>query len=111
MHVAVTYLSPVSDEEEPDGRQDGEHEVGPDVLQGGTVERRGREEVAEQDQVNDARDDLDQDLSRGSMPCCPQHSTSTLGFGFDIQLLYFLSRRISVYRGQIKCVSYKMCFD
>ena len=57
------------------------------------------------DQVNDACDNLEQDLSRGSMPCCPQHSTSTLGFGFDIQLLYFLSRRISVYRGQIKCVS------
>ena len=62
------YLSPMSDEEEPDGRQEGEHEVGPVLLQGGAVglggavHRRGGEEVAEQDQVNDARDDLDQDL-------------------------------------------------
>ena len=53
----------MSDEEEPDGRQDGEDEVGPVVLHGGAVERRGGEEVAEQDQVNDRSDDVHQDLS------------------------------------------------
>ena len=68
------YLSPVSNEKEPDCRQDGEDEVGPVVLQGAAVQRGGREEVAEQDQVNDARDDVDQDLNRWSMSCCSQHT-------------------------------------
>ena len=66
----------MSDEEEPDGGQDGEDEVGPGVLHGGAVERRGGEEVAEQDQVNDRSDDVHQDLrSTWTMSRCPQRST------------------------------------
>ena len=52
----------MSEEEEPDGGEDGEDEVGPVVLEGGAVQRRGREEVAEEDQVDHRRHDVHQDL-------------------------------------------------
>ena len=52
----------MSEEEEPDGGQDGEDEVRPVVLEGGAVQRRGREEVAEEDQVDHRRHDVHQDL-------------------------------------------------
>ena len=68
----------MSEEEEPDGGQDGEDEVGPVVLEGGAVQRRGREEVAEEDQVDHRRHDVHQDLSKGSIHAAvPSHKAKT----------------------------------
>ena len=68
----------MSEEEEPDGGQDGEDEVGPVVLEGGAVQRRGREEVAEEDQVDHRRHNVHQDLGRGSIRATvPSHKVKT----------------------------------
>ena len=58
-YLLLQGLPPVSDEEQPDGGQDGEDEVGPVEL---VPEARAGEEVAEHDEVDDGGDDVEEDL-------------------------------------------------
>ena len=58
-YLLLQGLPPVSDEEQPDGGQDGEDEVGPVEL---VPEARAGEEVAEHDEVDDGGDDVQEDL-------------------------------------------------
>ena len=86
------YLSPVSDEKEPDGGQDGEHEVGPVVLQGGAVQCRGREEVAEEDQVNYRCDDVYQDLIKWKGYHAAALNTQPTYFSFTLIVIQKVAR-------------------
>ena len=58
-NLTFQHLSPVSDEENPDGRQDAEDEVRPVEL---LVEHGGWEEVAKHHHEDHARDHVDQNL-------------------------------------------------